>query len=106
MYDTRPHINYTVKKAGYYMAQPRDSPCRLVKQLIITAFADADWGSNLEDRRSTSGYVVYFGCNLVSWRSREKPVVALSTSEAEYSENCKYSFRDHLDIVFVRRAWS
>ncbi|KAL5571181.1 hypothetical protein UlMin_020778 [Ulmus minor] len=36
-------------------------------KLMIEAFTDADWGTQPDDRRSSSGYLVYLGNNLVSW---------------------------------------
>ena len=32
----------------------------------ITTFCDSDWASDVDDRRSTSGYYTYYGGNLVS----------------------------------------
>ena len=45
-------------------------------------YSDADWGGDLDDRKSTSGYLISGGA--VSWRSKKQTCVALSTAEAEY----------------------
>ena len=34
--------------------------------LTIEGFTDVDWGAHLDDRRSSSGYLIYLGGNLVS----------------------------------------
>eukprot|EP00253_Pinus_taeda_P017380 PITA_17380 len=43
-----------------------------------------DWAGDLDQRRSTSGYVFNLFGGAVSWMSKKQSVVALSTSEAEY----------------------
>jgi hypothetical protein len=53
-------------------------------KLELNGFADADYGSNLIDRKSTTGYIFLFCGGPISWQSRKQPTVALSTMEAEY----------------------
>jgi len=48
------------------------------------AYADADWGGDLDTRRSTTGYVFKVYDGIVAWKSRRQATVALSTTEAEY----------------------
>ena len=49
-----------------------------------TGFSDADWAGDIDDRKSTSGYLFKVGGAPISWKSRKQSCVALSTAEAEY----------------------
>jgi hypothetical protein len=35
--------------------------------MLVSAFSDADWAGCVDDRRSTRGFAVFLGTNLVSW---------------------------------------
>ena len=50
----------------------------------LLGYADASWASDLDSRRSTTGYVFFLHGNVVSWKSKRQPTVATSSTEAEY----------------------
>ncbi|XP_039007434.1 secreted RxLR effector protein 161-like [Hibiscus syriacus] len=101
---TRPDIAFAVNRVCQFMQAPLATHFQAVKRILrylqgtidfglhfltssrlsLTGFADASWGADIDDRRSTSGYCIYFGGNLVAWSSRKQQVVARSTAEAEY----------------------
>ncbi|CAM9438252.1 unnamed protein product [Chrysoparadoxa australica] len=53
-------------------------------ELQLEAFVDADYAGDVNNRRSTTGFLIMFGGAAVSWKSKLQPTVSLSSSEAEY----------------------
>ncbi|UYV65505.1 hypothetical protein LAZ67_3004542, partial [Cordylochernes scorpioides] len=100
---TRPDIAYAVSQLARYCSKYTRKHWVAAKRILrylkssehlgityrrtgeqLCAYSDADWGTNLEDRKSTSGYVVMFAGAPILWRSSKQTVTALSTMEAEY----------------------
>jgi hypothetical protein len=54
------------------------------QEINVEIQSDSDWGSNVDDRRSTTGYVLLVNGNPVSWCSRKQKSTALSSCEAEF----------------------
>lgn len=88
---SRPDISFSVNRLSQYMKEPRVPHLNVVHHLLqylkstpgqslffpaqnslkLSAFADADWASCVDTRRSTSGFCVFLGNNLLSWRSKK-----------------------------------
>ena len=64
----------------------------------IECFSDANWARSNEDKISTSGYCVFVGENLVSWKSKKQSVVSWSSAELEYRAMTQFV----CEIMWVR----
>ncbi|GKA84287.1 hypothetical protein Tco_0805882, partial [Tanacetum coccineum] len=72
------HLRYlkgSVGKGLFYQVQPH---------LHITGFSDANWVDCLMTRKSLTGYCIFLGHSLVSWKRKKQPIVSRSSIEAEY----------------------
>jgi histone deacetylase 1/2 len=101
---TRPDISFVVNKVCQYLHAPTTIHWATVKRilrylkhtmeiglkickspsLLVSAFSDADWARDQDDRRSTRGFAVFLGSNLISWSARKQTTVSRSSTEAEY----------------------
>ncbi|XP_066350370.1 uncharacterized mitochondrial protein AtMg00810-like [Miscanthus floridulus] len=101
---TRPDISFSVNKVCQFLHQPTTVHWSAVKRILryvqgtlnlglkvrpsqsmmVSAFSDVDWAGCPDDRRSTGGFAVFLGCNLVSWCAKKQPTIFKSSTEAEY----------------------
>ncbi len=52
-------------------------------QLQVHGYTDVDWAGNVSDRRSTSGFMFFFGSGVENWSSKKQPTITLSSTEVE-----------------------
>ena len=80
------HWNAAIRVLRYLKSTTNNGICYQGKsgELKLSAFSDADWGSNKDNRRSTSGVMVMINNYPVIFKSRLQNSVSLSTAEAEY----------------------
>jgi len=101
---TRPDIAFAVNKVSQFMQDPREPHWTAIKRILrylkatieytfcihklsshqLIAFSDSDWAGCPDDHKSTSGYCVFLGKNLISWSSKKQPTVSCSSTESEY----------------------
>ena len=102
---TRPDLAHAVSTVSKYMANPGGEHWNAVKWIFrylngiagygilfarqhgynsVVGYVDSDYAGNIDDRRSTIGYVFTQSGGPVCWRSTLQSLVAVSTTEAEY----------------------
>ncbi|KAH9650236.1 hypothetical protein KPL70_026291 [Citrus sinensis] len=98
------YILYAVGLVSRYMENPKTTHFKAAKRIIrdikgttnfgllysfsndykLVGYSDNDWGGDVNDRKSTIGFVFFMGDIAFTWMSKKQPIVMLSTCEAEY----------------------
>ncbi|XP_030939914.1 secreted RxLR effector protein 161-like [Quercus lobata] len=67
--------------------------------LRMIGYSDAVWGSDLDERKSTSRYVFLLNNGAITWSSKKQPCIALSTMEVKFVA-CSVAAQE---VVWLRR---
>ncbi|KAL6315888.1 hypothetical protein AAG906_013232 [Vitis piasezkii] len=82
---TRPNIAYLVGRLSRYSQSTINySLCYNGFPSVLKGFNAANWISNLDEMKSTSGYVFTLGGSAVSWKSAKQTCIMQSTMETEF----------------------
>ena len=100
---TRPDIYFVVGMVSRYQSAPSEEHWIAVKHILKylkrtrdymlvyqseslepIGYTDSDFQSDIDSRKSTSGYVFTFGGGAISWRSVKQSSIADSTMVVEY----------------------
>ncbi|CAJ2653663.1 unnamed protein product [Trifolium pratense] len=101
---SRPDLTFSVCLVARYMERPTEIHLAAIKRIMrylkgtlelgiwyirnekltLVGWSDSDYAGDLDDRKSTSGYVYMLGSSAVSWSSKKQAIVTLSTTEAEF----------------------
>ena len=101
---TRPDIMHGVSLISRFMDKPKEIHWKAGKRILryiagtmnfgilyahsdhykLIGYIDSDWVGSLDDKRSTLGHIFHLGSGAISWASKRKPIVTLSSAEAEY----------------------
>lgn len=122
---TRPDICFAVNKVCHYLHAPTTIHWTAAKRILryvrytlgvglqltrspstlVNGFSDADWAGCIDDRRSTGGFAIFLGNNLISWSIRKQATVSLSSTEAEYKAMANAT-AEIMDSVTTSRTWN
>ena len=105
---TRPDICYSVGMVNQYQSNPGSKHWQAVKHilkylrrtidymlvsrcedLIPIGYTNSNFQSDLDFRKSTSGYMFTLGDGAINWRSVKQSCIADSTMEVEYVDTCE-----------------
>ena len=100
---TRPEILHSVSKLSQRNSEPHTERMQAAKRILrylcgtidmkityqaaensMNGYVDTDWGGNVLDRKSFTGFIFFVNGCPISWESRKQSCVALSSTEAEY----------------------
>ncbi|KAL6324112.1 hypothetical protein AAG906_006383 [Vitis piasezkii] len=81
--DALQYFTYTRPDIAFVGTVHRGLHFTLASSLHLQVYADADRASSIDDRRSTTGYCVFLGTNLLTWNSHKQSYRSLAHASTE-----------------------
>nr|KYP44143.1 hypothetical protein KK1_034365 [Cajanus cajan] len=101
---TRPNITFVVNQLSQFLSAPTNRHQAAAHRVLryikgspwcglfypssnthkLTAYSDSDWAGCIDSRKSITGYCLYIGSSLISWKSKKQTTIERSSCEAEY----------------------
>ncbi|XP_042007459.1 secreted RxLR effector protein 161-like [Salvia splendens] len=101
---TRPDVSFAVHKLSQYVSKPCEEHWIAAEKILkyikgtprhglfyskdveptLSIFSDADWVACPNTDRSLTGYCLFLGTSLISWRAKKQHTISRSSAEAEY----------------------
>jgi hypothetical protein len=115
---TRPDLAFTLSRLSKFNAKPTTKHMEAAKHALryikytsdmglvyggrdteLYGYTDSDFAADVDNRRSTSGYVFLFNGACVHWQSKQQSLIARSTHQAEYIAMANASY----ETSYLRR---
>ncbi|XP_068336674.1 secreted RxLR effector protein 161-like [Pyrus communis] len=126
-----PDIAYIVGILGRFQSNPREAHWNAAKKVLwylqrtksymlvygkdkgleISGYTNSDLAEDLNERKSTGGYVFLLGGGAISWKSAKQTIIATLTIEAEFvawlcsllcKDNKRTSASRLMDVKFLK----
>lgn len=101
---TRPNLAFVVQQLSQFMSSPTNLHWKVAQRTLrylrgtlnyslqfphkgdikLEAFSNSDWGCCQDSRKSVSGYCIFLGSCLISWKTKKQSTIARSSAETEY----------------------
>lgn len=80
------HYKYALRVLKYLILTKnmKLTYCRNNNSEILKCYVDSDWAGDINDRKSTTGYVIKMFDNVIFWKSKKQGTVTKSSTAAEY----------------------